>query len=101
LLLTNLYNAPADPVKRNTLRILQYVSIPKKQHDAAVDLCFQYLENRKEAVAIQVFAMTVLANIVKEYPELKKELILLLEDRIENSSAGFRSRARKILQLFA
>ncbi len=98
LMIKKLIEKPTDAIKRNTLRILQYVTLPKKHHDAAVDLCFKYLINRNEAVAIQVFAMTVLAGIVEEYPELKNELILILEDRMPNGSAGFQSRARKTLK---
>ncbi len=98
-MLEKLYKKSTDAVKRNTLRVLQYVPIPKNQHDAAVDLCFQYLVKRNEAVAIQVFAMTVLVNLVKEYPELKNELVLILEDRMPNGSAGFRSRAKRTLQI--
>ena len=98
ILLDNLNNTPSDAVKRNTLRVLQNVELPEEHWDQAVDKCFAYLEDRKEAVAIQVFAMTILANIVSHYPELKNELKILLEDRMEYGSAGFQSRAKKILK---
>ncbi len=101
MMFENLYHVSSDAIKRNVLRVLQYVKIPKNQHDAAVDICFQYLENRREAVAIQVFAMTVLANIVNEYPELKNELLILLEDGMQNGSAGFKSRAQKTIKLLS
>lgn len=98
-ILGNLYKeSTTDAVKRNSLRVLQFVEIPKDCHDMVVDKCFQYLENRKEPVAIQVFAMTVLANLTKEYPELKNELKILLEDRLPLGSAGFKARAKKVLR---
>ncbi|MBK6266682.1 hypothetical protein JKA74_16675 [Marivirga sp. S37H4] len=97
-MLENLYKNPTDAVKRNTLRILQFVALPTKYHEMAIDKCFQYLENKKEAIAIQVFAMTVLSNIVSDYPELKRELKMLLENRILHGSAGFQSRGKKILK---
>ncbi len=100
LLLNNLYKEPepTNAIKRNTLRVLQLVKLPIQCHDMAVDKCFEYLENRKEAIAIQVFAMTILSNIANSYPELKKELRILIEDRMEQASAGFRSRGKKILK---
>ncbi|PTB95968.1 hypothetical protein C9994_09445 [Marivirga lumbricoides] len=97
-MLQNLYNKPTDAVKRNTLRVFQFVELPEDCHEMAVDKCFQYLENRKEAVAIQVFAMSVIAKLIPYYPELKNDLQLILEDRLPTASAGYKSRAKKVLK---
>jgi hypothetical protein len=85
-------------VKRNTMRLLQFINIPKSIQGQVIDLCFELLSNKKETVAVQVFAMTVLANISKHIPELKNELRFLIEDRLPYATAGFRSRANKILK---
>lgn len=87
-----------DSVKRNTLRMLQFVRVPKVHQGVTIDLCFGFLTDAKEAIAIRVFAMTVLANITKEVPELKNELIPLIEDQIPYASAGFLSRGAKVLK---
>lgn len=50
-----------------------------------------------EPIAVKVFAMTVLSTICKYEPELKNELILVLEDQLENTSSGFKSKAIKVL----
>jgi hypothetical protein len=42
--------------------------------------------------------MTVCANICKDIPELKEELILAIEDQLEFGSAGIVSRGRKIIK---
>jgi len=86
-----------DAVKRNILRLLQFISIPKPLQGKTADLCFQFLGNTKEPIAIRVFAMTVLANLAKENPELKNEIIPLIEDQMPFGSAGFRSRGKKVL----
>ena len=62
------------------------------------DVCFDYLASPKEAIAIRVFAMEVLFNICKKEPELADELKLLIEDHYPHSSAGFQSKARKVLK---
>ncbi|MBS1557091.1 MAG: hypothetical protein JST69_00070 [Bacteroidetes bacterium] len=87
-----------DAVKRNVMRFLQFMSIPKKYQGATLNLCLRFLSNKKEAVAVRVFAMTVLANLSKELPELKNELIPLIEDEMPYASAGFRSRGKRLLK---
>jgi hypothetical protein len=87
-----------DSVKRNTMRLLQFISIPKTQQGKVADIAFQYLQDPKEPVSIKVFSMTVLANLCGEFPELKNELIPILESQLPLGSAGYRSRASKILK---
>lgn len=87
-----------DAVKRNTMRMLQFCIIPKALHGSVADLCFQYLQSKKEAVAIKVFAMTVLSNIIEKEPDLKKELKIILEDQLPYASPGFTVRAHRVLK---
>jgi hypothetical protein len=86
-------------VKRNTVRILQFVEIPEDQQVALFDHCINYLADAKEPIAVKAFSMQILYNICKEHPQLKTEVIPLLEDVLErNESAGIQSRGRKILK---
>jgi hypothetical protein len=87
-----------DSIKRNTVRVLQNVDIPEDLHGVLAEICFNYLKNPAEAVAIKVFSMTVLDNLTKFYPELKEELHFILEEQYPFQSAGFRSRAGKVLK---
>jgi hypothetical protein len=87
-----------DAVKRNTMRLLQYVQVPKRLQGLAADMAFRFLQDPKEPVAVRVFSMTVLANIAREVPELKKELLLILEDQLPYGSAGFLARAKKVIK---
>jgi hypothetical protein len=86
-----------DAVKRNILRFLQHIEIPKRFYGIVTDRCFA-LMNPKEPIAIRVFAMTVLANIAKHEPELKKELRIVIEDQMPYGSAGYKARAKKIIK---
>ncbi|MCK5279227.1 MAG: hypothetical protein KAQ62_19445, partial [Cyclobacteriaceae bacterium] len=56
------------------------------------------LNSGKEPVAVKVFAMTVLFNIVQVYPELSEELEISIEEQMPFCSAGFKSRGRKVLK---
>jgi hypothetical protein len=86
-------------VKRNVLRILQHLTIPESLHGPVMNCCFAFLEAPEETIAVKAFSMTVLSNLAKEYPEIKNEIRLLIEDQLENNpTPGIRSRAVKVLK---
>ena len=87
-----------DAVKRNTMRLLQFIEIPKRFQGQVIDLCFEYIQNPKEAVAVRVFSMTVLSRIIKAQPDFIKEFKIVLEDQLPYGSPAFKNRAGKILQ---
>ena len=87
-----------DSVKRNTVRLLQFIEVPKNLQGLVAGLCFTFLLDTKEPVAIRVFAMTVLVNLSKTLPELKNELIPIIEDHMPYGSPAFVSRGRKALK---
>lgn len=86
-----------DAIKRNTVRILQDIEIPKRYHGEIMDICFNYIQSPTEAVAIKAFSLTVLSNLLPLYPEIKNELKLVIEERLEHETNAFRVRARKAL----
>ncbi len=84
-------------VKRNSVRLLQFVEIPTRFHGQVMNLCFTYIESHEESVAVKAFALTVLHHLSKKYPEIKTEIKTIIEDRWDLETAAFRSRARKML----
>lgn len=91
-----LYISKEDAIKRNVLRILQFVELPSDLWGETLEKCFEYLESNNEAIAIRAFAMTVAYNISQNVPELKPELKALIEEIIIFGSAGLKSRGNKI-----
>jgi hypothetical protein len=87
-----------DAVKRNTVRLLQFIEIPRRYWGPVAELCFGYLKDRKQAIAIRVFSMTVLSGLVSREPDLRQELKLLIEDELPYGSPAFRSRASRTLR---
>jgi hypothetical protein len=87
-----------DAVKRNTVRLLQDISIPKKYQGEIMSLCFDYISSPTEKIAVKAFSLTVLQNLSKSYPEIKQELKAVIEDRWDYETAAFHSRAKKILK---
>ena len=97
-LILNLQNDIPVAVKRNTLRVLQYVDIPEELQGVLTEVCFSFLISSDEPIAVKVFSMTVLGNICKKHPELAHELKLTIESQLPFASAGFLSRAKKVLK---
>ena len=91
---TGLHNA----VKRNTVRLLQEITIPKKFHGEIMSLCFDYISSPDEAIAVKAFSLTILQNLSAEYPDIKPELKTIIHNRWDFETAAFHSRARKILK---
>jgi hypothetical protein len=97
-LINNLKSDPNVAIKRNTVRLLQCQEIPVQYQGLLVEKCFSYLLSTKETIAVRVFSMTILHNMVLQYPEMKNELVLVIKDVIKNGSSGFINRGKKILQ---
>jgi hypothetical protein len=95
-----LYDSNAHPAaKRNIVRLLQFVEIPKRFHGKLMNICFQFINNPEEAIAVKAFSLSILSNLVKIYPEILPEIKTVIEARWEFETPAFRSRARKILKL--
>jgi hypothetical protein len=87
-----------DAAKRNTMRLLQFVVIPKRLQGKVADICFEYLADKKQAIAIRVFSMSVLSEITVGHPDLQKELRILIEDELPYAKPAFVSRAKRVLK---
>jgi hypothetical protein len=87
-----------DAVKRNTIRLLQFIDIPKSYQGKVAEICFGYLADTREPVAVRVFSMAVLADIAEKNAGLKPEICILIEDQMPYASAAFRSRGSKVLK---
>jgi hypothetical protein len=85
-------------VKRNVVRILQFVEIPPSLLGTVVSLCFKYLGSADEAIAVKALSMTVLLNASKKEPDLRNELKSLIEHMMPNAPPAIIARARKVLK---
>jgi hypothetical protein len=85
-------------VIRNTVRLLQDVSIPKRWHGRVMNVCFEFVEDPATSIAVKAFALSILSNLSQDYPEIRGELKTLIESQWEQATPAFRSRARKILK---
>ncbi|MEM9885620.1 MAG: hypothetical protein AAF849_06985 [Bacteroidota bacterium] len=87
-----------DALPRNTIRILEKLTIPESLHGEAVSICFDYLADPTSTVGIKCFSMSVIWKICQYEPDLSNELKVLIEEQMDYQSNGFKSRGRRILK---
>lgn len=85
-------------VRRNVIRLLQFIDIPEKYKGLAFEKCMSLLSDPGQAIAVRVFAITVMADIADSEPDLRNEVIIAIEDHLPYGSAGYRNRAGKLLK---
>ena len=85
-------------VIRNTVRLLQDVTIPAKFQGRVMTRCFEFIQDPETPIAVKAFALTVLSNLSADYPEIRGELRLIVEDQWEHATPAFRSRAKRVLK---
>ncbi len=96
ILIRNLREYSHPGTRRNLLKIFSRMEIGVKYHGVLLDICFDWLTREEQTVAEKVYAMQIIANHLKHYPELTNEFIEIVDDQIPKNSAGFSSRARLI-----
>lgn len=85
-------------VKRNVVRVLQFLPIPEKCEVKVLDHCLKYIADPNETVAVRCFAMTVAANLAIQYPELKREVTDTIKLSIKSTTPGLKVRSRDVLK---
>lgn len=90
-----------NAVKRNTMRLLQETDIPESMQGDLLDICFKYVADPKEAVAVKAFSLSILSRFSQQYPEIIPEIKLLIEDQLPHQTAAFASRAKRVLKEIA
>lgn len=63
-----------------------------------VDVCFKWLTEPDEKVALKVYSMEILYKASGLFPILRRELAASLENEIPRSSAALAARGRRVLQ---
>lgn len=85
--------------KRHFLKQISLNFIPEKHHGFLVDYCINTFTSAKEDIAVRVHAMQILYNISEIQPELKHEILALIEHEMEyHSTAGILSRGSKLVK---
>jgi len=89
----------SESKKRHFLKLISMNDLPQEQQGFLTDFCINVFTSNKEPVAVRVHAMQVLFNISDKQPDLKSEILIIIEHEMENHfSAGILSRGNKLAQ---
>lgn len=86
-------------LKRNTIRMFQWVPMPRRYQGEVLDICFGHLQKQSTEIAVKVFSMSVCELLTRGSNDLRRELSIVIEDQLAYAGPAFRSRAKKVLKL--
>lgn len=95
-LIKNLRKFTHPGTLRNLLKIFSRMELHEKYHGILADICFDWMAEEEMPVAVKVYAMQILANLTRIYPELKNELFEVIDEQIPRNTAGFKAHAKKV-----
>ena len=91
-----------ESVVRSVLSVFKQVDIPESIEDELYHFCFRVIEAAHSPIAHRSFALVVCARICQKYPELSKELLVVVKWASETYgtvSPGVLSAARRVSHL--
>jgi hypothetical protein len=97
-LIDQLPKSEAHPaVKRNVVRLLQFVEVPKRLQGKVFSHCLDLIADPKEPIAVKAFSLTVAERIARTEPVLLGELRMVAAPLAKDASPGIKVRLRGIL----
>ncbi|MCT4664491.1 MAG: hypothetical protein N4A45_04565 [Flavobacteriales bacterium] len=87
--------------KRSVLRVLtkKKRNFNEEQAGFLLDFCIRHFSNPFEEIAVVAHCMKITEYLLPRYPELAREVQLILEDLPPKDSAGVRLRTKQLLQV--
>ena len=83
--------------RRHWLKLISMNKISEEYIGFLFDYCIETFTSGSEAVAVRVHAMQILYNISEMEPDLKPEVLQIIEQEMEfHPTAGIRSRGKKL-----
>jgi len=83
-------------IKRTLTKMFWLAGVPEEIEGLVVDELFKWILDPKIKVAVKIYGIEVLSNMVLKYPDLKEELLIVIDDQWDKNSVAFRTRAKKI-----
>lgn len=96
----SLDNIKIEVVKGCLMKIFAVYYLPKDEEELGIlaDISFHHLQQISKVATTKIYALEILYRISNIEPELKPELIDIIEDQIPKSLISFKTRAKKLLK---
>ncbi len=87
-------------VKGGFLKIFVDHELPKDDEELGIlaDVCFEHVQKLTKVATTKLYSMEILYKISNLEPDLKPELISIIEDQIPRSLISFKTRGKKLLK---
>lgn len=89
-----LFKTNDQTVLRNVTRSLHQSQVTDYRESEFVDLMISFIQNYENKVALQVYAMYILAQFIKRHPELKEEISQIIALHRTKKTAAYHSAER-------
>ncbi len=97
--LNTIQSSQEGGVRRNIIRIWQFaIPISEQLRLDVINLAIHLLSDAKQDLAVRVFSITVLEKHLPYMPEIKDEVLFMLEREYYNASASFKVRADRFIK---
>ena len=89
-----LFKTQDQTVLRNVSRSLHHFHVTDYRESECVDLLISFIQNYENKVALQVYAMYILAQFIKRHPDLKAEISEIIALHRTKKTAAYHSAER-------
>jgi len=87
-----------NAIRRNIVRTYQFADIPEEYEAELYDICLNFVNDIEEMTAVKAFSLRVCERVIEKYPEMKNELIQIIETNQSLWSSGLKNRGSKFLK---
>lgn len=94
-------DCPDPSAQRNLGNVLIKFQRTTHREGELLDKLFYFLTDPETKVAMKVYAMYLITDFLKDYPELKGEFQSIIEAGMQYESAAYQSAARKTLKILS
>lgn len=91
-----------DPsAQRNLANCLTKLHSTTYREGELLDALFNQLIDSNSKVAVKVYAMYLIVDFIKKFPELKSEFVAIIEKNLVHESPAYHAAARKVMKQLA
>lgn len=87
-----------NAIRRNIVRTYQFADIPEEFEGELYDICFNFITDHEEAIAVKAFSIRVCERVIEKYPEMAGELLALIKTNMTIWSSGLKNRGHKFIK---
>ena len=86
---------PFPGFKRSLAKMMYLAGIPEEIEGEALDEMFNWVMNPQEAIAVKHYSLKCLMEICKQHPDLRSELLLVMEGQLDLHTPTYQKRVAK------